>query len=365
MSPSDTDQTFLNELNRCVDLLTPYLLRDSYTQRFRPSDIQDAATMYVSGGGKRLRPAILLWSCGAVGGDTDLALPAAAAVEIFHTWTLVHDDIIDRDDMRRGGDSVHVRFRKRAQDIFHLKGEDADHYGMSVAILAGDVQHGWNVSMLTELTRKKGVPAEVTLALIRELNDRTLNRLIEGELLDLQYTRLPVGEPDSNAVEEMLRKKTGELYRFCAWGGAQIGLGRNSPEDPRVQALSDFALECGVAFQMQDDVLGLIGDPKVTGKPVGNDLREGKRTLVLHEAWNRADETQRALLRNVVGNASAGEEDVSQATQAVVSLGAVEFVHQQARDLISKALPKLDVLEPSRWRDLLASWADFMIRRQV
>ena len=364
VSSSESDQAFLSELNRCVDLMTPYLLRDSYVQRFRPADIQDAATMYVAGGGKRLRPAIMLWSCGAVGGDPDVALPAAAAVEIFHTWTLVHDDIIDRDEMRRGGESVHVRFRKRSEEKYNLSGEDAEHYGMSVAILAGDVQHGWNVSMLTELTRDKGVPADVTLALIRELNDRTLNRLIEGELLDLQYTRLPAGEPADEAVEEMLRKKTGELYRFCAWGGAQIGLGRNSPDDPRVQALSDFALECGVAFQMQDDVLGLIGDPKVTGKPVGNDLREGKRTLVLREAWKRSDESQRSLLRDVVGNPTASEEQVTRATRLVVDLGAVQVVQERANTLIGKALPKLDVLEPSPWRDLLESWADFMIRRQ-
>jgi len=365
VSPSDTRQTFLDELNRCVDLLTPYLLRKSYTSRFRPGDIRNAATMYVAGGGKRLRPAILLWSCGAVGGDPDRALPAAAAVEIFHTWTLVHDDIIDRDDMRRGGESVHVRFRKRARETYRLGGEDADHYGMSVAILAGDVQHGWNVSMLTELTREQGLPAEVTLALIRELNDRTLNRLIEGELLDLQYTRLPVGEPDSAAVEEMLRKKTGELYRFCAWGGAQIGLGRNLPEDPRVLALSDFALECGVAFQMQDDVLGLIGDPNVTGKPVGNDLREGKRTLVLHEAWLRADDSQRETLQAVVGNPNAGEKQVADATSIVVELGAVEIVRERAMKLIRNALPKLEQLQPSHWRDLLGLWADFMIQRQV
>jgi geranylgeranyl diphosphate synthase type I len=103
----------------------------------------------------------------------------------------------------------------------------------------------------------------------------------------------------------------------------------------------------------------------VTGKPVGNDLREGKRTLVLHEAWLRADDSQRETLQAVVGNPNAGEKQVADATSIVVELGAVEIVRERAMKLIRNALPKLEQLQPSHWRDLLGLWADFMIQRQV
>jgi len=358
-------ERFISELDLCVQKLTPYLLKEQYVQRFNPLDIQEAATMYVASGGKRLRPAILLWSCGAVGGDPDKALPAAAAVEIFHTWTLVHDDIIDRDDLRRGGESVHVRFRDRSLKEYGLSVEDAEHYGKSVAILAGDVQHGWNVSMLTELTKKHGLPAEVTLQIIRELNDRTLNGLIEGELLDLQYTRLPVGEPSLPEINDMLRKKTGELYRFCAWGGSIIGLGKYEPENPYVQSLSEFALDCGTAFQLQDDILGVVGDSSVTGKPVGNDLREGKRTMILHTAWERANESQRILMAATVGNGDASAEEISVVRNLIQELGAIDHARDVAMKNVHRALPHLDKIPASKWRDLLASWAEFMIERQM
>jgi geranylgeranyl diphosphate synthase type I len=321
--------------------------------------------MYIAGGGKRLRPAILLWSCGAVGGDLENAIPAAAAVEVFHTWTLVHDDIIDRDDRRRGNESVHVRFQRLSKRSYRLLDDEALHYGTSVAILAGDVQHGWNVSLLTELTREKGLPAELTLRLIRELSDKTINGLIEGELLDLQFTRLPAGQPSPDQIVDMLRKKTGELYRFCAWAGALIGLGANVPDHPHVNALASFAEKCGLAFQMQDDILGVIGDPGVTGKPVGNDIREGKRTLVVHHAWERADSEQRQLFSRVLGNADASDEDIDRVTHLLHDLGAVQHVQRLAQDKIQSALPALDSLPSSRYRDLLASWADFIISRNV
>lgn len=356
---------FLKELDRCVQTLTPHLLDDRYSARFQPEEIREAATMYVRSGGKRLRPAILLWSCGVMGGDLETAIPAAAAVEIFHTWTLVHDDIIDRDSLRRGNDTVHSRFQRRGGKGFNLPPDEAKHYGTSVAILAGDVQHGWNVSMLTELTRTKGLPPELTLILIRELNDATINRLIEGELLDMQYTRLPAGQPSAAEIESMLRKKTGELYRFCAWAGGLIGLGKPETEHPAIAALSQFALRCGLAFQMQDDVLSVVGDPAETGKPVGNDLREGKRTLVLHTAWELASEREREIIASVLGNHDADSAELTEANQMMVSLGAVDKVRGRAQQLIGEAMPLLDELPANQYRDLLASWADFMVSRNL
>ncbi|MBD3166928.1 hypothetical protein GF324_10035, partial [bacterium] len=274
-----TEDVFLTELEACAVRVQDYLLQDRFRRRFHPKDIEEAARLYVKAGGKRLRPAILLWSCGALGGDEEKAMPAAGTVEIFHTWTLVHDDIIDRDERRRGSATVHEQFRQVALDRYRgISSEEARHYGTSVAVLGGDVQHGWCVSMLSELSRMNGIDARLTLELIHELDSSLLNLLVEGELLDLQFSHEPIDRFKVEDIEDMLWKKTGVLYRYCAGAGAQIALGRWDPEHEHVQALQEYAGRCGIAFQLQDDVLGIVGDADKLGKPVGSDIREGKRT---------------------------------------------------------------------------------------
>jgi len=166
MSPPKT-LDFFTELDRRCKLIREYILDPGSVSRFNPEDIQLAVTAYVRYGGKRLRPAILLFSCGAVGGDECVALPAAAAVEIFHTWTLVHDDIIDRDPIRRGEPTVHQFYRQRGLDhdgSFRLTPEEARHYGISVAILTGDIQHGWGISLMAELSTRNSVDPRISLS---------------------------------------------------------------------------------------------------------------------------------------------------------------------------------------------------------
>src|SRR5438105_11222449 len=115
---------------------------------FKPPEIHDAIYSYLLRRGKALRPLALLLSCGAVGGDESQALPAAAAIEVFHTWTLVHDDIIDRDDLRRGQPTVHEEYAMQARKVWSLPDQEAVHYGTSVAILAGDLQQSWAYALM-------------------------------------------------------------------------------------------------------------------------------------------------------------------------------------------------------------------------
>ncbi len=355
---------FAAELEKCARSLRDLLLSDQYVKRFRPADVVESTTLYVEYGGKRLRPAILLWSCGALGGKEEDALPAAAAVEIFHTWTLIHDDIIDRDERRRGGDTVHHRFRRIADKRYpEMEAKDSAHYGTSIAILAGDVQHGWCISLLTELTTRVGLPAELTLFLIESLDNEVLNLLIEGQLLDIQYTYKPLSTLSVEAIEDMLWKKTGVLYRYCAEAGATIGLGEVSTEHPEVSALVEFSSRCGLAFQLQDDLLGVSGDPALTGKPVGSDIREGKRTTVLFYSYQEADPDERALIERTLGRPEADDEEVRRVIDIMKRRGGIEMTSLRAREHIEEAIPLLDELRPGRYRDLLQSWAQFMIER--
>jgi geranylgeranyl diphosphate synthase type I len=353
--PKNLTGDFFKELDKRCQLIRSYILDERFINRFHP----------VRYGGKRLRPAILLFSCGAVGGDELKAVPAAAAVEIFHTWTLVHDDIIDRDPIRRGEATVHQHYHDRSLKIgdgFNLTSEEARHYGVSIAILTGDIQHGWGISMMAELATQSGVDPLLTLDLINELDTRVLNTLVEGEVLDIQFAHRDIETLTPEMIEDMLWKKTGALYEFCGRAGALIGTGRR--DDPRVDAVAQFAALCGTAFQLQDDILGVIGKEETLGKPIGSDLREGKRTLVIYHAYHNADEKDRCRIIKVLGNPDASEAEVLKIIRLLRDLGGIDSVARRAKILIEQARPKLDIIPDSPYRNLLYQWADFLINRE-
>jgi geranylgeranyl diphosphate synthase type I len=162
----------------------------------------------------------------------------------------------------------------------------------------------------------------------------------------------------------MLWLKTGVLYEFAGWAGALLGLNAVHPEeDPRVAALKKFASHCGTAFQLQDDILGIVGDESVLKKPVGSDIREGKQTVIVHEALLYATEEQKLIIRKTLGNKNATNGDI----QRVIALfreHGIDRAKQRARGYIEKALPHLECLQPSKYKDLLYAWAEYMLDRE-
>ncbi len=338
------------------------LFSERYAVLFPEEHIRDSVYSYLSSGGKGLRPALLLFSCGAVGEDEEKALPASAGVELFHTWTLVHDDIIDRDHKRRGMPTVHVEFRDRAYNEFGFTEEEAEHYGVSVAILAGDMQHGWSNTLFADLS---GVDPAVSVYLLKELNSRVLSTLLEGELLDVQYSGRPVDSLCEEDIIDMMWKKTGVLYEFCGMAGAVIGIGAPDLENDLLRALSCFAGKCGVAFQMQDDILGVIGDEEKLGKPVGSDIREGKKTLVLYFALKNATEGERKYLLSILGNQDASESDLLEVNMMLEKLGGVEETRRLAEKYTREAASCLDRLPGSDYRELLLTLSEYIVRRNL
>jgi len=377
----EMEKSFENELARMSKKALSYIhqnihIRGKKLQEiFKPFDISESVYYYTQLGGKRLRPAVLLASCGAVGGDEDVALPAAAAVEIYHTWTLVHDDIIDKDTKRRHGDTVHVKWAKKAETIYGWPPEQSSHYGLTIAILAGDVQHGWAVaSLIPDLYWKNRVDAEVVLQLIQELDFETLRILVEGETLDVIYANKRIYELDQEKILEMLWRKTGVLYRFCGMAGAMIGLNTSDKKNRQVVALSQFASKCGMAFQLQDDILGICGDEAKLGKPVGSDLREGKRTIPLWKAYMAANSEQRQFFDNVVGRSTATHEEIQKTVKLIRELGGIKYAQELAKvyikggkvddTTIKGALSYLKSIDDSKYKDFLRLWADFIITRE-
>jgi geranylgeranyl diphosphate synthase type I len=333
------------------------------SDKFKPGDIHDALFSYVRRRGKALRPLLLLLSCGAVGGDEEAALPAAAAVEVFHTWTLVHDDIIDRDDTRRGHPTVHAMYRDHAVLAHGHDEPDAAHYGTTVAILAGDVQQAWTYGLLADLA-SRGVPVTLVLELVRRMATDLTPRLLEGEMLDVQYSLMPAEALDEDRILHMLTMKTGTLLEYAAWCGARIGLSARPDVDGVAERLGTFASLCGTAFQLHDDLLGLTADEATLGKPVGSDIREGKRTLLVHKALNRSGPGERQFLLSVLGKGDASADEVARAVGILKSCGASEEVADLARAYVDQALSLLESVPAGQYRDLLRSWALFMLARE-
>lgn len=356
-------EVFIRELVRRKEKVYQYLSSSRFQEAFRPDHIHDSVYSYVEQGGKSLRPAVLLFSCGVVGGNEESFIPAAAAIEMFHTWTMVHDDVIDKDDKRRGGPTVHEEFRKRAISELKYNQADASHYGVSVAMLAGDMQQGWAVSLLTELGQN-GVNPNLVLYVIRDMEMHVQSILTEGQLLDIQFSKVPINSLDEEQIVDMLWKKTGALYEFASRTGAMLGLNAIKPEHPLVKAVSSFASKCGVAFQLQDDILGIVGDEKVLGKPVGSDIREGKRTTILCHAFKNADGKQQERLIEIFGNEQASAADIEEAKRLLQDLGGIEYTKELAIQYVKDSLTYLNKLPQSKYKDLLSLWAEYMIDRE-
>ena len=354
-------EQFIEALKERGAKVVEVLNRKEYEQSFNPEEIREAVYSYLNRPAKRLRPSILLFSCGAVGGDEAVALPAAAAVEVYHTWTLIHDDIIDKDAKRRGFPTVHEQFRTLALGRDYSQ-PDAVDYGRNMAILAGDLQQAWSVQLLQE-TAGFGVKKEVVLELIAELIGLTKG-LLEGEVLDVIFAKRDIRDLNETEVLKMLELKTGLLYEFAGIAGASIGLGRTDDETGMIKAIGSFARKCGTAFQLQDDILGIVGDEKRLGKPVGSDIREGKRTVIVLHAFRNADSKGRDYLLSKLGDPCLSPEEVDRIRQILLDYNGVDYAKSLAETIVDRAIEELAPLPESEYKELLLAWANYVVDRE-
>jgi len=237
-------------------------------------------------------------------------------------------------------------------------------YGLSMALLAGDLQQGWTISLLCELVREKAVNPILALQLILDLEVDVQCALIEGEALDVQYSKLPASQLTEEMILGMLWKKTGALYQFAGKAGAMIGIDQPNARHPYVEALAAFASNCGIAFQLQDDILGIIGDQKKLGKPVGSDIREGKRTVIVHHALRECGAVEKRLILKILGQPQASAQEVKRVTRIFQEAGSLNYTAGLAQKYVRKALSSLEVLPMSDYKKLLLSWANYLINRE-
>ena len=349
----------IDQLHQVAVKIDQLLANDDYPAQVRPGYLRDAVRYYPVRGGKRIRPALLIWSCGLLGGSEEAALYPAAAVEVFHNWTLVHDDIIDRDKTRRGAPTTHVKLTSELSSKFLISALDVERCGQDFAILAGDLQQGWANDLLLRAV-EHGVSPEVTVALARRLQQLANCDLISGEALDVEFSIRGFADIDSQEIITMLWLKTGALLQFCTEAGAMIALKTANFKHPAVKSLSDFALAVGIAFQLRDDYLDIFGDGKSFGKMPGNDLREGKATWILLEALRLADTSMRDKLVGYIGLDSYTQAQLDDIRQILLDCGAVAACKAKGAKLLNQADEILGTYPDNPYRQNLFDLTDFL-----
>jgi len=282
-------------------------------------------------GGKRLRPALVVAGLRAVSAtaSTDVALDAGVALELLHTYFLIHDDWMDGDRLRRGGPSVHVALAERF---------GSEHKGNASAILAGD----YAVALATDALARLDTDPRRLRGAMAAFAEMQLGA-VAGQQLDM------VGQ--GRDVELGYALKTGS---YTVEGPLKLGALLAGAKPATLEALSRYARPAGVAFQLRDDLLSLFGDPAQTGKPLASDLMSGKRTLLLRLALRRGKPPELAVIRKVLENPRAKVPALRSALRAIEATGAPELVEKRISDLSEQALGQLSRAVSPRGRDLLS-----------
>lgn len=306
-----------------------------------PEPLYESSYHLLKAGGKRLRPFVLVKSYEACGGVGEKPYPAAAGVEVLHTFTLIHDDIIDRDETRRGVPTVHVL------------------WGIPQAIVSGDMLFALVFKTLSRGLREVGVEDSVIVEVIGRFSE-TLVDICAGQTMDMVMAGKPTTAVTVEEYMEMIRLKTAVLYMASAEIGGLLA-GASSRE---LEALRSYGLNSGLAFQMVDDVLGVSGVEEELGKPVGSDIREGKKTIVVLEALNRLDDSGKRRLLETLGDRTASRDRIMEAIRLIESSGAVEEAKRLARLYSAKARDALRRLPETDARRLLEALTDFIVERR-
>lgn len=299
---------------------------------------------YVATGGKRLRPLLVLLGHELTGAETDVLGPAIA-LELVHTWALLHDDVIDADDTRRGRPTTHRGFAVRHADRGWAG--DPDRYGDAMAILLGDL-----IAALADEAFERTDARPTSMAAARaEFADLRLE-VIAGQVLDVHLAAVRTTD-----LERSLRVATLKSGRYTFTRPLQLGARLGEADDALVHRLGTIGDALGVAFQLRDDLLGVLGDPAHTGKVRGGDLREGKRTVLVAEAMARLHGDGAAQLDEALGDPDLDDTTIAALVDDLRGCGAVTAVETRIEDLVATADVEVGRLPVGAARDGLAGLA--------
>ncbi|OYT27553.1 MAG: serralysin [Candidatus Altiarchaeales archaeon ex4484_96] len=291
-----------------------------------PEKLYKAARHLIRAGGKRVRPLMCILSSDAVGGALNDVLATACAVEFIHSFTLIHDDIMDDDFLRRGRKSVHAA------------------YGVNTAILAGDLLY----SKAFELCDGK----------VAHLLAKASAMVCEGQEMDMSFEEgLDVSQEEYLV---MIEKKTAALLEVSCRAGAYLG----GASKNQMQGLSDYGLNIGMAFQIKDDLLEITGDDEKLGKPSGSDIAEGKKNLLAVRALKCVDGSKKKRLTELLAKEDNTFGEIDEVKKIFEEVGAVDYCKTKMNEYYQKSVDSLDILDDSKAKNHLLEIADFITSRE-
>ncbi|MEP1213589.1 MAG: octaprenyl diphosphate synthase [Marinobacter sp.] len=289
--------------------------------------VEKIAQYIIESGGKRLRPLLVLLSSRALGYDKEDHLKLAAVIEFLHTATLLHDDVVDTSDMRRGRSTANAR------------------WGNAPSVLVGDFLYARAFEMMVELQSLR----------IMEVLSHATAVIAEGEVLQLMNVKNP--DVSEEKYMEVIHNKTAMLFEAASHTGALLA----GADEDREQALSAYGKHLGLAFQLVDDVLDYRGDAQAMGKNVGDDLAEGKTTLPLIYAMAKASDDEKQLIRRAIRK--GGLDDLPRILQIVNQSGALEYTMEKAREQAALAAACLEAIPESGHKEALVMLTEIAVAR--
>jgi geranylgeranyl diphosphate synthase type I len=321
------------ELKKRADFFNTQL--EKFLKNGEPEVLYDAVRHLPLAGGKRLRPCLAMIACEAVSGDVINVIPLSIALELTHNFTLVHDDIMDKSKLRRNFPTVHLK------------------YGEPTAIIAGDLLFTKAFESLHNLDGDLSIFKNVEFGLID-----CVKEISEGQQLDMEFEKRNCVTEDE--YQNMILKKTAVLFMYSAEAGAILGGGSKEQSN----ALNEYGKNLGLGFQITDDYLDISSKKNILGKDIGNDIRNGKKTLIAVHCLNNVSGDDKKLFEKIFGNLKASEEDVKQVYDLFIKTGSVEYAKNLSVNYSKKAKKSIGILPDSDAKKILLKLAEYSIKRE-
>lgn len=349
----------LSDFKRKIDLEIKAFLDKTIKETARRDALMADALRYVKklvlAGGKRLRPAFMYYGYLAAGGrEKEEILKTAISVELIHIFLLIHDDIIDRDNLRHGIDTVEVRYKKLGKKFFRKI--DYVHFGSAMAIIIGDMVGALGNQVIFDSNFK---PELIMQALSRLQG--IISMTVIGQSQDIY-----IENKKKASEKEILRMYENKTAKYTIEGPLHLGAILGGAEEKLLRSLSSYALPIGIAFQIQDDILGVFGNEKKMGKPVGADIKQGKYTILVAKAFEKADKKQKVALERLLGKKDLSSQDIEEFLTIIRKTGAYDYAKKMSYALSINAKRELTKLKINpEAKKFLNDVAEYMIEREL
>lgn len=348
-------EEFRKKINAEIEMYFDERIRDAKERDIFIANALKYVKKTILSGGKRLRAAFMHYGYLAAGGkEKQKMMKAAVSIELVHMFLLIHDDIMDKDGKRHGIDTVINYYQKIGKKLFAKK--DYEHFGTSMAIIIGDMigAMGNQIIFGSAFDARRIVQALVKLQEI-------ISMTVIGQSKDLyiEYS----GRASEKEILKMYEYKTA---KYSIEGPLHLGAILGGADEALLDKLTAYALPVGIAFQIQDDILGIFGSEKKIGKPLGSDIREGKRTILVEKALQSADRKLRLQIEKLLGKQELSSEEIKNFQNIIKKTGALKYAEEMARNLAEngrKAIEKSEIRKEAR--DFLIGVADYVISREA